>query len=284
MHLILIYEIFMNSKRFFIFFIFILLSCSSNEHLNLKRKDFKIEKVQRADNDVYYSFEKPKKKQILLYPFEEDNLKFFKITKEFFRCKGNTLNPERIDETNINDIKMFLDCEGSSKHGLPLIHSKEGVYPILIDILNYIQKKTNKKVVITCGHCCPKHNTYADISNKAKTSKHMIGAEVDFYVQGLEENPQKVIDIIFGFYTDNAKYNKKEEFEKFLRYEKATDVFILPWYNKEIFIKLYQSNEGRDFDNRHPYPYISIQVLWDRNTKEKVNYTWDKAYKGYLHW
>ena len=30
----------------------------------------------------------------------------------------------------------------------------------------------------------------------------------------------------------------------------------IPWFNKEIFIKLYRKSEGRDGDNRHPYPYL----------------------------
>jgi hypothetical protein len=273
----------MKCKRIFIFFLLILCSCNINEHKNLKKKNIRVDEIKRRKENVYFSFEFPKKNQGMIYPFDEDNCKFFKITKEFFRCKGNPLNPERIDESNKDDIKVYLDCVGSSKHGLPLIHSKEGVYPVLIDILNYIQRKMNKKVVITCGHRCPKHNAYADIYNTSKTSKHMIGAQVDFYVQGLEQNPERVVDVIFDFYKKNAKYKGNEEFEKFKRYENF-DISTSPWFNKEIFIKLYQFNEGRDFDNRHPYPYISIQVLWDRTTNEKVNYTWEKAHKGYLHW
>ena len=112
----------------------------------------------------------------------------------------------------------------------------------------------------------------------------MIGAEVDFYVEGLEQKPEEIVDLIFQFYKEKNRYKNLKEFEEFLVSEKETDTFQKPWYNKEIFIKLYQYNEGRDFNNRHPYPYISIQVLWDRDTKQKVSYSWDKAYRGYLHW
>ena len=45
---------------------------------------------------------------------------------------------------------------------------------------------------------------------------------------------------------------------------------IEPWQNKEILIKLYQKDEGRDLDNRHPHPYISIQVRYDRDRGEPV--------------
>ena len=44
------------------------------------------------------------------------------------------MNPERIDENDSMNIKVYLDCEGSSKHSLPLIDGKEGVYPVLLDI------------------------------------------------------------------------------------------------------------------------------------------------------
>jgi hypothetical protein len=271
----------MNCKSIFILFLFFLTSCSS-DFASFKKKNLKVEVIQRSQKDIYYSKEAPKQNTTLLYPFEEENVKNLKITKDFFKCKGNPLNPKRADEKNIKN--PILDCEGSSKHGLPLINSKEGVYPVLIDILNYIQNKTNKKVVITCGHRCPVHNAYSDILNDAQSSKHMIGAEVDFYVQGFEQSPQKIVDMIVEFYYVNARYKKKADFENFYKYQKPTDVTNQPIYNKEIFIKIYQNNEGRDFDNRHPYPYISIEVLWDRSTKEIVNFNLDKANKGYLHW
>lgn len=274
----------MNYKSIFILFFLILFSCTSHEFQKFKPKNLKVERIERSKDEVYSPVETPKKNDELLYPFEEDNLSFLKITKDFFRCKGNPLNPQRNDETTLSDAKVFVDCEGSSRHGLPMINSKEGVYPILLDLLNYIQKKVNKRVVITCGYRCPKHNSYADILNNSKFSMHMLGAEVDFYVQGYEQNPDKIVEIIEDFYKENVKYRGKEEFEKFNRYEKPLDVSTQPWYNKEIFIKLYQSNEGRDFDNRHPYPYLSIQVLWDRTTKEVVSFSLDKANKGYLRW
>ncbi|NGX34147.1 MAG: hypothetical protein K1060chlam1_00496 [Candidatus Anoxychlamydiales bacterium] len=270
----------MNCQRLFIFFIiFSLISCKDNKKT---AHSTKIEKISRSKDDIYYKYQEPTKNLMDLYPFEEETAGFFKITKEFFRCKGNPLNPERVDTSNLDNVKVYLDCVGPIKHSLPLINGKEGVYPVLIDILNFVQRKTKKRVVITCGHRCPKHNSYADISNIAKTSKHLIGAEVDFYIQGLENSPLKVMDLIFDFYKEDSRYRGSEEYEGFQQYQKETDVSTPPWHNKEIFVKLYQYNEGRDFNNRHPYPYICIQVLYDRSTKQKVNYTWEKAYRGYL--
>jgi hypothetical protein len=43
--------------------------------------------------------------------------------------------------------------------------------------------------------------------------------------------------------------------------------------NKEILIKFYMPNEGRNADNRHPFPYLSIQVRFDRETNMRVAYS-----------
>ena len=111
----------------------------------------------------------------------------------------------------------------------------------------------------------------------------MIGAEVSFYVQGLENAPQTIVNLLMDFYKDNPKYKNSKEYTEFLRYEKGnSNVSIPPWYNKEVFIKIFNKSEGRNYDNRHPYPYISIQVRHDRDINEKVTYSWDLATKNYL--
>jgi len=215
------------------------------------------------------------------YPWEENRSgNHIKITKEFFRCKGSSLNPiKNGPDKNVT----FSDCGGAEKHSLPLRENKEFIYPILIDLLNYIQSKTNKKVVITSGHRCPDHNLYVDQSKSNQYSKHMIGAEASFYVQGLEDRPDIIVKLIMDYYKQNAKYENKKEYINFERYSKGdADVSTQPWYNKEIFVKLFHKKEGRNFDNRHPYPYISVQVRYDWDLKEKVIYTWDKATHNFL--
>ncbi len=158
------------------------------------------------------------------------------------------------------------------------MQGKENVYPILLELLNYLQKKTGKRVVITCGHRCPAHNVYADPSKENRTSKHQMGAEVDFYIQGMEERPQEIIGLLMQYYQTSPD----KELVEFKRYDKPdARVSIQPWFNKEIFIKLYQKAEGRDADNRHPHPYLSIQVRYDRERKERVVYDWEKAAKNY---
>ena len=126
--------------------------------------------------------------------------------------------------------------------------------------------------MITCGHRCLKHTSYADSYKAAKASKHLIGAEVDFYVQHMEDKPHKIIELIMQFYQENPKYHKLSDYQTFLRYEQKSDVMTPPWFNKEIFIKLYKKQEGRDWDNRHGFPYISLQVRYDQLAREKVSF------------
>lgn len=219
------------------------------------------------------------------YPWEEDRQSHYpKITKDFFRCKGSHLNPVHLVQKSKEMIR-FYDCGGTQKHSLPLRDNKEFIYPILIDLLNYIQTKTGKRVVVTCGHCCPDHNAYLDPSPTNQSSKHMLGAEVDFYIQGMEEQPDRIIDFILAYYREQSKYKGQKEFEEFKRYEKEDkNLRTSPWFNKEIFVKLFRKNEGRDFDNRHPYPYISIQVRYDWDRDEPVTYSWDKAFRNFHRW
>ena len=113
-------------------------------------------------------------------------------------------------------------------------------------------------MIITSGHRCPQHNTYVDPSYYNRTSKHLIGAEVSFYVQGMEYLAETIAHYLQDYYHTHFD---RPDYAVFKRYEKNdTNVSTQPWYNKEIFIKLFKKDEGHNFDNRHPYPYVSIQV------------------------
>jgi hypothetical protein len=219
------------------------------------------------------------------YPWEGDwQCHYPKITKDFFRCQGSHLNPVNFLQRD-KEVLRFYDCGGTQKHSLPLRDQKEFIYPILIDLLNYIQTKAGKRVVVTCGHCCPEHSIYLDPSPANQASKHMLGAEVDFYVQGMEQQPEKVIDLILAYYREQPKYKGLKEFEEFKRLEREDKhLRTYPWVNKEIFVKLFRKNEGRDFDNRHPYPYISLQVRYDWDREELVTYSWEKAFRNFHRW
>lgn len=261
----------------------VFVSCSSpseNDRSNNHSKNQKGEYIYRKHDESFFTIAPPVYIQPKTYPWTQNSQNTLpKITKEHFRCKGNTLNPP-LKQNNSSDL--LYDCGGLQKHGLPLRNGKEFIYPILIEILNYIQDTTQKRIVITSGHRCPEHNSYVDPSPPNQYSKHTIGAEVDFYVEGMEGDPQKIVEIIQQYYKNNTQYAEKKDYTTFTRYEKGdSNVAIQPWFNKELFIKIFSRNEGRNFDNRHAYPYISIQVRHDRDLNEKVNYSWERATKNY---
>ncbi|MBS0619900.1 MAG: DUF882 domain-containing protein [Verrucomicrobia bacterium] len=250
-----------------------------SEQEQIRRSNARGEFVYRNADEIAYPLEVPKHRVRERYPWEKASSSHHpKITKEFFRCKGSSLNPPHVDHKDPARPANYLDCGGFQKHSLPIQGDKEFIYPILIDLLNYLQDKTGAKVVITCGYRCPAHNAYADPSPYNQNSKHMIGAEVDFYVQGWEQKPEAVVQLLIEYY----KEMKEKGYREFVRLEpKNLNVSTPPWYNHEILIKLYKKGEGRDFDNRHPYPYLAIQVRHDRDLGEKVVYSWQKAFNCY---
>jgi hypothetical protein len=235
----------------------------------------KREAIYRASGDRHYALTAPKHFVREKYPWELAHAgKHPKVTKEFFRCKGSSLNPPHLESA---DPAHVFDCGGFQRHSLPIRGDKEFIYPVLIELLNYVQETTGCKVVITCGHRCPTHNGYADPSVYNRDSKHMIGAEVDFYVQGMESRPEEVVALLMRYYEEQEK-----KYAVFQRFDRGTLNVVTPaWYNEEVFIKLYTKSEGRDVDNRHPYPYLSIQVRYDKELKEKVMCDWKKAFYGY---
>jgi hypothetical protein len=261
-------------------------SCSSSDSTEENTSQQRYEQrefIYRLHNDTFGKVPPGVAQTPEPYPWDKNHVgNHLKITKDFFRCRGSNLNPVHIVQEKGEQVRYY-DCGGSEKHSLQLRNQKEFVYPILIDLLNYIQAKTEKRVVITSGHRCPDHNTYVDASESNRFSKHMVGAEVSFYVQGQENNPEAIVRLIQNYYKETAKYENKKEYIEFQRYQKGdTDVSTQPWMNKEVFIKLYKTKEGRNFDNRHPYPYLSIQVRYDFDTREKIIYTWDKGNNNFM--
>ena len=187
-------------------------ACSSSDKPDadsLRRNNQKGEYIYRQHDETLFETSRPERKHPEPYPWEKELAgKYPKITKEFFRCKGSQLNPPRM-ATQSGEVVRFYDCGGAEKHSLPLRNNKEFIYPILIDLVNYIQAKTGKRIVITCGHRCPDHNTYADPSVEGQSSKHMIGAEVSFYVQGLEDQPEQIVKYLQDYYKEKHKGDKE---------------------------------------------------------------------------
>ncbi|MDE3047385.1 MAG: hypothetical protein KGI83_03445 [Verrucomicrobiota bacterium] len=260
-------------------FLLLLFSCSrmeQSEREKTRRQNCHGEPIYRNQGEQFFVLSPLQPTPRAPYPWESET-HLPKITKDFFRCKGSPLNPGVVDVSDPEHPLTLSDC---SKHGLPILRGKETVYPILIDLLNFVQKKTGKRVIITCGHRCPVHNTYADPCKENRVSKHQIGAEVDFYVQGMEERPQEIVGVIMQYFQESPLYRKDREAQEFRRL-RTSEQSTEPWVNREIVIKLFQKEEGRDGDNRHPHPYISIQVQYDRDERAKVTYNWAKAHQGY---
>lgn len=251
------------------------------EKEKLRKQNASGEYIQRTEDEVSFSVENPEHNDREKYPWETNEAPLpVPITADSFRCRGSQKNAPIVQ-----GLLEREDCKGPENHSLPLKNGKEFVYPVLIDLLNYIQDKTGKRIWITCGHRCPVHNAYADDSFLGRTSKHMIGAEVDFFVKGLQWTPERIVNVIQQYYKDDPRTQGKKEYTEFLKREKPDrDVSTPSWYNQEIVVKIYKQNEGRDLDNKHDYPYISIQVIYDRDAKEKVTYTWPKAFNGYLRY
>jgi len=258
----------------------IFFSCSGlqkTEYDKIRKKNLTAERIARNHDDMLDFIKNPSIKKSEPYFWEDvDQVYLPKITKDFFRCRGHNKNPPK----EFNKV-LLNDCNGSSKHSLPLIHGRENVYQTLLDILNYIQINLNQKVVITCGYRCPKHSVYAEPMQAE--SYHMIGAEVDFYIKGYETKADTVVEEIINYYKNSDLYKNQSDYTNFQRVS-VNGTKTKAWVNKEICIKYFDKSEGRDIDNRHPYPYISIQVKYDKALKEKIVFSKSKAEKGYYKW
>jgi hypothetical protein len=209
-------------------FCFFAQGCSSNdEDANIGMKNQIGEYIYRKHNEFLFPIPTPEKVPAKNYPWHKQLAgNYPKITKEFFRCKGSSLNPCHIVQQNDKNQHIY-DCGGFQKHSLPLKDKNEFIYPILIELTNYIQFKTGKRLVITSGHRCPEHNTYVDSSRENQYSKHMIGAEVSFYVLGLEDQPEAIIDLIQNFYQENLRYQRCKEYQESNAMKKKIQTFQL---------------------------------------------------------
>ena len=269
----------MKKNVYILFLLFLSTGCKQSEKETSRNPaEVTCEYIIRQHDERHLAIPTPKLKAPPCYPWQKNATgKIQTITKEYFCCKGSNVNPPRLVLQGTKELERFYDCGGVEKHSLPLRSDKEFIYPILIELLNAIQAKTKKQVIITSGHRCPSHNSWVDPSPQNATSKHTIGAEVDFYVSGLENNPEEVIRIIVDFYKNNPRYAGQKGYQEFQHFEKETNTRKKPLYNKEIFIKQFAKDEGRNFDNRHPYPYVSIQVRFDRDRNLRVMYSWDQS-------
>ncbi len=273
-----------------IFFILFLLTVScrgtglrESEYKKIKRKNSYREVLTRYDEEkLLPAAEDIQRGERRLYPWEEaSGSPYPKITKDFFRCRGSSRN----DSYMLRGKERIYDCTGMSHHSLPLRDGQEFIYPILIRLLNYFQDAFQCRMIITSGHRCPAHNRWCDPSEYNASSKHMIGAEVDFYPEGKEIAWESLVEALEAYYRNDPEVKEHPSYTEFRFYTKGdTNVSTPPRFNKEIFVKFFKDFEGRDPDNRHSHPYFSIQVRYDREKKEQATYTWQQAFYNYLRY
>lgn len=202
-----------------------------------------------------------------IYPWEPIHGSIPRITPYFFMCKG------RIDHPHVFSPQgqVIFDCVGHVYHSMFLKEGRAFVYPILLKLLNYVQKELHAPVIITSGNRCVQHNSYISRENTNKKNKYMVGAQVDFYVYGYEEQPERVMEILQKFYVNQAS-----AYSQF--YSVQTGMLSPSYKNQEVAIHLFDRTERRNSDNAHSYPYLSIEVLIANGHSVNVNQDWQNGY------
>jgi hypothetical protein len=200
------------------------------------------------------------------YPWESGTA-FSKITVDRFRCQGSHDRKEKE-----RDGKIYKDCCGLADHGLPYGDNDEYVYPVMVSLLNKVQKAFNKKVVITAGHRCPAHQAYVTLG-KSKISRYMIGAKVDFYLEGMEQDALTVVEKLKSFYEDDKGFS---EF-----YEVRNKDGTRAWHNKEVIFTINTEGEHTVLLGKK-HAVVSIDVRYDRSKSEGIVLDWKRAYEGYI--
>ncbi len=230
-----------------ILFFFILLCGCQESSPPVSRERLQGEYIQRRHDEAVFEFPPPLPRKETSWPWRKTTSGDYpRITKEFFRCKGNQFHPIKEKENSGRAPTILRDCGGNERHGLPLRDGKETIYPCLIELLNYVQEQTGHRVVITCGHRCPTHNRYSDDSKGNLASKHMLGAEVDFYVEGMQDKPQEIIALLQQFYKIQPWSAGNKEFEVFQRFDKpGLNVSTPPSTTKKFLLSIiYPMKEG----------------------------------------
>ena len=225
-----------------------------SEQEKIRAQNAKGEFVFRHANERQFAYAPPQIRERQKYPWEGSySGQLPKISTRILPLQGKQLQPASFSRGGQKG-EYDYDCGGGGKQPSSL-QDKEFIYPILIETQLRADKRQTKKVVITCGHRCPVHNKYADPMPAGQTSKHMIGAEVDFYVQGMEERPEEVVALVQNYYKETALYRGKQEYQQFERYDKSdAKTASTPWYNKEVTIQLYAKGEVETLITAIPIP------------------------------
>ena len=130
----------------------------------------------------------------------------------------------------------------------------------MIELLNAIQAETGKEGHVTSGHRCPDHHAYVDPASFNKGAKHMIGAQVSFYVQGAEDHPEAIIALLMEFYKKNPRYRGIAAFEEFKRDDKhEADISTPPWFNRKFSLNYIREEKAGILISAIPIPISAFR-------------------------
>ncbi|MBN1150956.1 DUF882 domain-containing protein [candidate division WOR-3 bacterium] len=209
------------------------------------------------------------------------SLRLREITVEDFRCKGDSGENPPI----VWNGETFYDGDSGT---LP----RRGIDPDLLDLLNDLQNEINSQVFIISGYRSIKHNRYiaadlykyvnenGDSGNPhevSMTSKHIMGAAADFYVEGYEDRPENVLESLLKVIEENGDSSYPVVSKVGLRPRSSGSVYsyyAYPSYKTDIWwIHPYAENEGRDLDCRvysGVYFHINKRIPFDETGCEPV--------------
>lgn len=179
------------------------------------------------------------------------------ITEDDFRCKGDSAaNPPCLWKG-----ELYYDGDGGT---LP----QRGIDEDLLILLNVIQFETGRKVVVLSGYRSRMHNSYlaAELFNYVNdgdsgnpyevsmTSKHLMGAAADFYVEGFEDKHDEILEVIFEAIKKTGDTSSPVSSFVYLRPRMPDGErvrYFFPSYRTDRWwIHAYAENEGRDIDCR----------------------------------
>ena len=139
--------------------------------------------------------------------------------------------------------KTYRDCGREARPLGPMD-------PRIAALVEKLRCAVGDVVVISSGYRSRRHNRYlwAYLAARglrpnpvSRTSRHMAGKAVDFYVRGYS-------------------YGKLKALEKWLLSWAGRLAAPLRGSRKAIWTKVYRKDEGRDPDNLHPHPYMHVQL------------------------
>lgn len=189
------------------------------------------------------------------------------ITINDFRCKGSVSHKKKASKGRSTSV-YIMDCNSES-HSLPLRGGKEYVFPVLIDMCNYVQQELKSCVKIAAGHRCDAHSRYQLASLRNVGSRHRACALVTLYVENCSDTPEKVVDSIASFLASDC-YKRDNIFKTSCKYiHQGTKNARLT--SKEFDVGIASQEALQDSEHLSAPYYITIKVLYDYEAKSSVN-------------